>query len=329
MSWRIEDEISRLHQALEPDEAALRRVRARMAPRRRATGRLVGLAAAALAAVGALLWALAPGTLYTRLDSPEAWRQEALARGVDLRFQGLGLAQGPTDTPVIRWEQGTVDLAVRSGQGLTVRVQTEEAEVLVVGTRFAVTRDALGTLVTVDEGRVSVTCSEGTSRFLVPGQRLHCAPSAAAALAWVRANPEASPAEALDVLQRGLARPDADDAVRDELRFLTLGPLQALGRDHEALVTAEAALASETPRARALHAVAARLRVARGDCPGATPHLEALTEAGDDPVALVLLADCAANPQQAAAALERALDLPLSEDQRAQVRARLGALRVE
>lgn len=326
MSWRVEDELTRLQAALEPDEAALRRVRARMAPRPRAVGRPLAWGALALAGIALAIGLLRPSSLYARLDSPSTWQDQTVSRGVDLRFQGQGLAQGAPESPVIHWEEGTVDLAVQPGAGLTVRVQTEEAEVLVIGTRFSVSRDGLGTLVGVEEGRVSVTCSDGTSRFLVHGQRLHCARSAAAALAWVRATPEADPAETLEVLQRALARPDASDPVRDELRFLTLGPLQALGREDEALALAEDALTQPSPRARALHATAARLRVARGDCAGAWPHLTALSEDPTDAVALVLLADCATDDQVARDALERALHLPLAADQRAQVEARLAAL---
>lgn len=331
--WSFEDDLRALRQELDPDEAALRQLRAARAARRRSPPRRArlawGLAALAAAALAAL-WIRGSDRLDLALDAP-VWEDRALSEGVDLRFQGRGLAQGSAKEPVIHWEEGTISLAVRPGEGLTVRVQTPEAEVLVVGTRFDVARDGLGTAVSVEEGRVSVNCSDGTTRFLTPGQRLSCARSAAAALATARALAAegADPAEVLDTVQRGLGRADADEAVRDELRFLQVSALQAMDRDSEALEAAEAALdRGAPPRWRALAAIAARLRVQRGDCAGARPHLERLTAGEDDPVALVLLADCLAPTDPAAArrALLRALGQDLQPEQAAAVKARLAAL---
>ncbi len=323
-SWSHEDDLRALRSEIEPDEAALARVRARRRQPRRGP-RAVLVLAAALATL-ALVVLRGPDLLDLRLEAP-VWEDRALSEDVALRFQGRGQASGTARDPVIRWEQGTIHLAVTPGQGLNVRVQTPEAEVLVVGTQFQVSRDTLGTEVSVEHGRVSVNCSDGTTRFLTAGQQLHCARSAAAALARARElqTAGADPSLWLDLVQRGMQRADADEAVRDELRLVQVQALDLLERDREALAMAEAALSEGAPpRWRALAAVAARLRVAQGDCAGALPHLERLTAEDEDPVALVLLADCA--PERARDALERALTQDLTEAQRAAVQARLDNL---
>lgn len=332
--WRHEDDLRALPEALTPEPAERQRVRQRLQASleepRRAPWRLAlaGLVATA-AGVGLFIWFQSNEDL--QLNSPEAWAEAELSRGVDLHFQGRGLASGPTASPTIRWDEGEIALAVPPGQGLDLRVQTPEAEVLVVGTRFSVSRDARGTTVAVSEGRVSVTCVDGTARFLVPEQRLSCPRSAAATLSLVRdlERAQASPAEILDLLQRALARPDADEVERDEIRYRMVSALEALGRAREAREVAEEALrAGTSPRAAALLATAARLAVAEGDCAAAIPHLRRLTAEQADPVALVMLADCLAPSDTAGAreALEAALEAPLDAAQRERVEARLRVL---
>lgn len=330
--WRHEPDLSALPGTLTPSGTSLRRVRRRLEhpPGARPSRRPIRWAAIAVAACLGLVAQLYPqGDMA--LDSPARWSETALPRGVEVRFQGQGLATHRGDAPVIRWEQGEIELDVPHGRGLSLRVQTPEAEILDVGTRFTVARDARGTAVSVLEGRVSVTCIDGASRFLVEGQAMACPRSAAATLAVVRERQKegAPPAETLELLNRGLARADADEAVRDELRFLSVGALEALGRPHEAREAAEAALkAGDPPRWKALASTAARLAVAEGDCAAALPWLRRLSEEGDDPVALVLLSDCLAptRPAEAEEPLRRALLIPLTVEQRAAVVARLNAL---
>lgn len=330
--WGHEPDLRALHADLRPDPAELQRVRARLRhPHVPARARHWRPLLAVAVAAGLLLWFFPRNEGERALNSPERWAEEQISRDVDLHFQGQGVAGGTERAPVIRWEQGEISLSVPHGQGLALRVQTPEAEILDLGTRFTVSRDARGTFVSVDEGRVSVTCLDGTARFLVAEQRLACPRSAAAALALARDRQKerASPAEILEMLQRGLARTDADGAVRDELRYLEVETLDALGRAHEAREAAEAALAAgDSPRWRALAATAARVAVAEGDCAAALPLLRRLTATDPDPVGQVLLADCLApeHPAEARAALQAAMKNELTAEQRAQVEARLAWL---
>lgn len=325
--WRYEADLRELPEAMSPEAASLRRVRARLgAPPAR--DRRWRLAMVAAAAVAALAWLALRTPADLPLDSPQRWSEAEFSHGVGLRFQGQGLASRGGDGPVVRWDSGEISLDVPHGQGLRLRVVTPEAEILDVGTRFSVWRDTRGTSVAVDEGRVSVTCIDGTARFLVEGQRLDCPRSAASTLSLVRERQEqgAPAAEQLELLQRALARADADPAVRDELRYLSVGALEALGYTHEARQAAEEALAiGEPPRWRALAATAARLAVAEGDCAAALPWLRKLSADSPDPVAEVMRADClvSSDPSEARAALQAALQSPLSDEQRLAVVARL------
>ncbi len=329
-SWRFEEDFRALYDELDPDDRALARTRPSRSPRGRGWGRALAAALVVALVLGLALFGVrASRPLNLALVAPE-WRERALGQEIALRFRGRGLAQGAPEALTITWEEGTISLDVTPDRGLHLRVQTPEAEVTVVGTRFDVTRDGLGTEVIVQEGRVSALCSDGTARFLTAGGRLRCPRSAAAALGCARALilQGAAAEERLEMVQRGLSRPDVEEAVRDELVLLQVQTLDELGRVREALERAELALASGSPpRWKALTSIAARLRVSSGDCPGALLHLERLA-AEEDPVALVLLADCVQelDPERARGALRRVLDLPLPEDRRASVSRRLEAL---
>lgn len=178
--------------------------------------------------------------------------------GVALRYAGSGRLSGTAAAPRVEWSAGAVQVEVESGRGLDVRVATREAQVRVVGTGFTVTRDALGTAVSVSHGRVEVVCEGQPAVYLSMGEARTCLPvSAAGRLGRARTLLEggADPATVLDEVRaaRGLGATGVVDA---ELAFLELRLLVDLGRADEARTAAEAALAgSETARADEIRAL--------------------------------------------------------------------------
>lgn len=189
--------------------------------------------------------------LAAALESPEVWRSTAVTSGVALSFQGTGEVGGDSLHPRIDWDRGVLNVEVMPGMGIDLQVRTREATVVVVGTGFSVTRDALGTQVQVLHGRVSVDCGGGDSAFLDPGDDHTCLPrSAAAMLGRARALQArgASAAEVSAAVERGLAFTEGTSgAVGEELRVLRIETLATSGHVADALAEAAAYLAGPAP----------------------------------------------------------------------------------
>lgn len=265
----------------DPGPDGERRLRERLrAPAKRRVRPILAVPVA-LAAAAALVLALrAPPTP----DVPLTTGDVPLTGEVHLSAAGEGLARHVDDRIEIAWSHGALSVEVEPNRGVKLAVVTDEAEVSVVGTGFTVTRDALGTTVTVAHGRVDVDCALGASVLLGAGESRTCHPrTAAGALGRVRALDArgVGAATVLEEIDAALGRPDATGAVAHELAALRVRALLALGRDADALAATEHALRA-WPGARdlELRRVAARLHVAAGDCPAALPHLDRLAAAG-------------------------------------------------
>lgn len=267
---------------LRPDTE--RRLRDRLrAPRRRLRAPIVvfplGLALAA-AVVLTLLRPPAPVA-----DVPLTTQGGlALTADVQLSADGEGNARQADERIEIAWSHGELAVEVEPDRGVQLAVLTDEAKVSVVGTGFTVSRDALGTHVTVAHGRVEVDCAFGGSTLLVAEQTRTCLPrTAAGAMGRIRAlQARGIGADVtLDEIDAALTRPDARDAAGNELGAMRVRALLGQGRDADALAATEHALRT-WPGARdlELRRVAARLHVAAGDCAAALPHLESLAAAG-------------------------------------------------
>ena len=220
--------------------------------------------------------------LGAALDSPAAWRSEAVTKGVALSFQGSGEVGGDSEHPRIDWDRGVLNVEVVPGRGIDLQVRTREATVSVVGTGFSVTRDALGTQVHVLHGRVSVDCGGGESVFLNPGDDHTCLPRSAAAMLGRARTLQARGASAAEVyaaVDRGLAQSGAEGtsgAVIEELRVLRIETLAQSGRVAEALEEADAYLSGAAPaRASEVLRLAGRLERQRSDCATAAQRVEA------------------------------------------------------
>jgi ferric-dicitrate binding protein FerR (iron transport regulator) len=314
------------------------RVRARLAAPRPAPSRrpvvVVGLVGLAAAAAGLALVALQ--------DDPQAPVQASLSSDTQraelspspelaLVYQGVGSLDGTRQAPHIRWESGTVHLDVEPEQGIELVVDTPEAQVQVVGTAFAVTRDALGTRVEVDRGRVRVTCLDGDSHMLGAEERVTCLPTNAQRM-LVRINElrarGASPEQLLASAEHALERYPGT-VLDSELQVARIEALHRLDRFSEAYRQAQAYLeAGHEARRDDLLVLTARLAFDQGGCAEAVPWFLRLAAEQPTVSTLVKLADClaATEPEAARAALEQAQALEPDARWAAAIEQRLGQL---
>lgn len=281
-----------------PDPAAVARVRARLrAPEPRRTPWALpvgGLALAALALVVAR-FALAPAEPV----AVELVGVGSLTPTADVRatHDGLGTLTATGEVLDVDWQAGRITFDVTPDRGVRLAVRTPEGVARVVGTRFTVERDALGTRVEVERGTVSVTCAGHGETRVGGGSETECLPITAAG--WLaRANAlsdrGATPDQVLAAADTGLRLP-VEGPLRSELGVARMRALLAAGRDHEALLAAEAALVdAEEGRAGELHRAAAALALTAGDCRRALPHLSVLPDPTADEAAH--LARCAGAP---------------------------------
>ena len=318
--WKFAETLKR-HAPLSPTEHVRhvrQRAQATAARANRRPRRATLWLAPALVAAALLAWWVQPQSP----QAPEAlrasadWAQASSQPGVQLQFRGEGQLANPS---LVQWHEGQLRVEVEPGQGIEFGVKTDEALVRVVGTVFSVER-----------GKVEVTCSDSSPVLLLAEGEHLCLRSAAAALGWALEQRQAgaSPARILEVAQRGLALAPAAGPIHDELHVLRIEALNQLGRDEEALAAAEVYLAAATDLRRdEVRQIAARSALNSQGCEAALPHLDALADQGGV-VPLVLLADCLAqrDPARARAALERALAGDLAPEQRQAIEERLQGL---
>lgn len=212
-------------------------------------GLAVGAAVTALAL--ALIHVEPPARLDRELVADAAPATDSSVEGLDLTFEGHGILVGRPAAPELVWQAGTVHVVVDPAQALDVQVRTGEARIRVVGTTFEVQRNARGTRVSVEKGRVSVTCSRGEEGELEAGGKTFCLPATAAGmLARARALQDgAAPVtEVLTAVADGLERKGLTGAVREELLVVEIETLRDSGRREEALVKARELQARATHR---------------------------------------------------------------------------------
>lgn len=255
-----------------------------------AGGGALALAAAALLLL-TLYWPteISPTPLaLTLAPSVESREPIAISESLRLSIAGNGTVGGTTSAPEIAWTQGTLTVDVDPGRGIALSVKTREATVRVMGTVFSVQRDALGTRVDVQRGRVHVACEAGSQQEIGPGETITCMPTTAAGL-LARANTlkttGAPPSEVLTAVDAGL--PLASGPFRAELLALSAQMRLASGEPAAALVAAREYLTIGGPRRAEVLQIAAYAALQTEGCPGALPMLQALEDLGaGDPMAL-------------------------------------------
>lgn len=243
-----------------------------------------------LAAAGVLLTVFVqppePAELVAELNAVADWETLTASEDVQMHFQGRGSLAGTEQAPDITWETGTVRLAVEPERGIDLRVRTPEVLVRVLGTRFAVHRDAKGSHVEVQRGLVSVTCTGGEELKLPPGRVHTCVPvTAAGLLARAQALDEDRVAldTVLETLDAGLE--SADGPVAAELRFYRVSAFAGRGLFKEALAAAVALDGPHAGHRRAeLGPLILRLAYRVDGCDGAAEHRDRLADGVVDPL---------------------------------------------
>jgi hypothetical protein len=239
-----------------------------MAPARARSGRHIamvsalGAAVAALLLLGLLAWPQAPAPLGLELASSETTSIEALP-GLVLEYDGTGFVGGDTRSVWLTWDQGRVlvDLEPESLDRLVIR--TREATVTVLGTRFEVSRDAMGTHVSVTRGLVEVRCADAQVSHLRGGEQGQCEPVAPAALLGMARTLQrrgAPPERILEILDRAEAAAEPGAPMLGECIVIRLELLVAEGRLKEALEVSRRYLdAGQTARAAEIESFAGAL----------------------------------------------------------------------
>lgn len=313
--------------AMGADAEAVDRVRARLGygvpVRARWSAGAVTMAAAALLSVAggtSAAWWLVDAPLNASLIADTLATSDP-TRYVALRYSGDGRLGGSEDAPRIEWTRGVLSVEVEPEQGVRLSVHTAEAEVQVIGTGFDVLRDARGTRVSVEHGRVAVACDGGAGVVLGAGESVECAPTTAAGLlgrAQALRQRGAANAEVLEAAERGLLAPH-DAGLAAELTLVRAETLAQLARHTDALAVCVAATtAGAGARQIDLEHLEAREGLRAIGCEAALSPLRRLRErAAASPAELVLLSDCVAagDPAEARAALIRALQLGVPPDQ--------------
>jgi hypothetical protein len=253
--------------------------------------------------------------------------------GVHLAYNGgYGELGGTTRSPAIQWIAGELEVEVEPNRGINLAVQTEEATVRVIGTRFTVDRQDAETKVSVQRGKVEVTCSDGERVQLTADQNHRCLSQSPSKLALRAVRMEqrgADPGEVLAVVERGLANAQEGEAAWSHLSVLRMKANAQLGQRDEALGEAQRYLADGHDRRR-LEVLRLALDLSEAPCPIAARHQSLLGAETAAPADLVLLSDClrSSDLSRSRALLERALGAPgLALDERAAVQERLEQLR--
>jgi hypothetical protein len=229
-----------------------------------------------------------PRPLEAELAASVDWETLVASEDVQLHFQGRGSLRGTEMAPEIEWESGTVRFAVEPGRGIDLRVSTPEVVVRVLGTRFAVRRDALGSHVEVQRGLVAVTCTDGPHLELLPGRVHTCIPvTAAGLLARARAlnDDRAGLDRILEAVDRGLAKTEPGSPVAVELDFFRISAMAGRGSFEDALAAATALDGPAAGHRRAeLAPLILRLAYRVGGCERAAVHRHRLSHTSDDPL---------------------------------------------
>ncbi len=257
------------------------------------TGGGLALAAAALVAI----WGTRPEVERVQHLVVEAEVQaHDWGDDVDLEVLGAGMVTGTDHDLEVAWTTGTLRAEVTPNSGTTMSVRTDEALVQVVGTRFAVDRNALGSTVSVDRGKVEVTCDDGWTGTLGADQAHTCLPVTAAGLlgradALIDDNNHSALGHTLD---EGIARAEPGNPALGELLVRRIQHRRDSGDIDGALADARRYTDADIKTRRAqVQRAAAWIALADRGCETATPWLTALHDSGSVEET-VLLAECVA-----------------------------------
>ena len=266
---------------------------------------LLGAATAAAAGLAVTAWQpQAPQAPQQIALSAAAWSEVSAGEHVLLGFAGQGDLTTAGTAHDIDWRSGELKVSVTPQQGIDLVVSTPEASVSVVGTIFSVSRDLLGTTISVEHGTVEVACTGAEPLQLTDGQLHTCLPTTPMGLLnRAQELKSTDTAAALIAIDLGLAMVTPDSTDFDDLHYRAAEIHREAGRHAHALAAATAALsggdATYTPEA---HHIAAEQALILGDRDTAARHLTWLAENGSaEPEELAILGDhlAASDPETA------------------------------
>ena len=265
---------------------------------------LLSLGIAGAMAAGSLVMLLPPEPIQQTL-SAESWSEVQAHDNVLLAFSGQGDLHAKGRVHNIDWKNGRLKVSVTPKQGIDLTVRTPEARVAVIGTVFEVRRDTLGTTITVERGKVEVSCGEEPSLMLTAEQGSHtCMPvTAMGLLNRAQDLKTTDPVSALDAIESGLEKVDFTSPDFDDLHYRAAEIHYRAGRPRAALKSARASLSGgDATYTVEAHRLAAEQGWKLEGCEEATAHLTWLAEE-DHATAneFGLLAQCTEDTDPAAA----------------------------
>ncbi|MFT5684759.1 MAG: hypothetical protein ACI8RZ_005703 [Myxococcota bacterium] len=292
-----------------PDELAAirRRLRTANTEGKRPKLRLLSigtLGAVAAAGLAVALWPTDPVAQQVAL-SAEQWSEVQASNDVLLSFSGQGNLHTEGKVHDIDWKTGRLNVSVTPNQNIDLTVSTPEATVSVVGTVFEVRRDTLGTTITVERGKVEVSCGEQTPFYLEADGTHTCLPNTAMGLLNRAQDLKTTdPDAALESIALGLADLDETSTDFDDLHYRAAEIHHDAGRSAEALQSARAALTADATYAEEANHIAAKHGMIESGCAEASAHLAWLADNEHAEASeLALLAQCTVDSDPDAARL--------------------------
>ncbi len=217
------------------------------------------------------------------LDSADTRQELHFPSGVTFSYQGKGKLTAHDREIQLRWDEGELLADVPPKQGITLTFTTAEATGRVLGTRFLVRIDPVGTHLEVRRGRVEVTCRGEAPVAVDKGNDRVCFNGAAAGLRWARQawSRGTDPEVVLEAASRALRLTDARSLEAGQLLVLLMRVRATIGDGDGALDAADQFLAAgHTLDRRMVLEFASKLAHETFGCARALPYLDALC---DDP----------------------------------------------
>ncbi len=219
--------------------------------------------------------------LVLPLESIAKHRTLRLPSGIEATFRGRGTLRGTGSAVEIDWDRGDITLDVPPNRGITLEFRTKDATGRVLGTRFAITHNVIGTHLQVRRGRVEITCA-GEEPVIVPaGATRTCFSGAGAALRWATARwaDGGPPEEILDAVSRASRIATDGSPVAGRLLLLEMEAHLSIGDTAKALEAADKYLRDGyAPDRTMVLDFASRIAHESGGCPRALPYLDLLCE---------------------------------------------------
>lgn len=241
---------------------------------------------------------------------------------VTINGNGQGEISGKDNQLTIAWNIGQISVEVEPEKGVNLSIQTPDALVNVIGTKFTVDCSEKGTALSVEQGKVEFICHNLESNSIASKQSDICYKSAGTALVQARDFLDEGLATlAIEATNKGLSL-EPGEAVKEELNAVKILAFSSIDEE-QALPLAKSYLQSKSQLRRdEILSITSRLALKYEGCAEAEPFLqEYATLPSASPVALVKLSDCLIELKKPGSLdlLERALQSHLTPEEQADI----------